>query len=54
MADRKTAQTFNLDRLKTPIGTALLVTDDDGVLRALDWDDMRGGCSICCGCIMAW
>ncbi|MHC2254739.1 methylated-DNA--[protein]-cysteine S-methyltransferase [Bradyrhizobium embrapense] len=39
MADRKTAQTFNLDRLKTPIGTALLVTDDDGVLRALDWDD---------------
>ena len=42
MADRKTAQTFNLDRLKTPIGTALLVTDDDGVLRALDWDDYEG------------
>ena len=39
MADRKTAQTFNLDRLKTPIGSALLVTDDHGVLRALDWDD---------------
>src|ERR1700753_1049007 len=30
---------FNLDRLKTPIGTALLVTDTDGVLRALDWED---------------
>ncbi|MCC8963064.1 methylated-DNA--[protein]-cysteine S-methyltransferase [Bradyrhizobium sp. Pear76] len=42
MADRKTAQTFNLDRLTTPIGTALLVTDDDGVLRALDWDDYEG------------
>ncbi|NEU98431.1 methylated-DNA--[protein]-cysteine S-methyltransferase [Bradyrhizobium uaiense] len=42
MADRKTAQTFNLDRLTTPIGAALLVTDDDGVLRALDWDDYEG------------
>jgi methylated-DNA-[protein]-cysteine S-methyltransferase len=31
--------TFGLDRLPTPIGTALLVTDDDGVLRALDWED---------------
>jgi methylated-DNA-[protein]-cysteine S-methyltransferase len=31
--------TFNLDRLETPIGTALLVTDGDGILRALDWDD---------------
>ena len=30
---------FNLDRLQTPIGTALLVTDADGVLRALDWED---------------
>ena len=33
------AETFRLDRLKTPIGVALLVTDDDGVLRALDWED---------------
>ena len=32
-------ETFHLDRLATPIGTALLVTDADGVLRALDWDD---------------
>jgi methylated-DNA-[protein]-cysteine S-methyltransferase len=30
---------FGLDRLKTPIGTALLVTDGDGALRALDWED---------------
>jgi methylated-DNA-[protein]-cysteine S-methyltransferase len=39
MADSRIPQTFNLDRLPTPIGTALLVTDDDGTLRALDWDD---------------
>lgn len=42
MAASKTPQTFNVDRLKTPIGTALLVTDDGGVLRALDWDDYEG------------
>ncbi|WFU16724.1 methylated-DNA--[protein]-cysteine S-methyltransferase [Bradyrhizobium sp. CB3481] len=30
---------FDLDRLPTPIGTALLVTDADGHLRALDWED---------------
>ena len=33
------AETFRLDRLPTPIGVALLVTDSDGVLRALDWED---------------
>jgi len=32
-------ETFGLDRLETPIGTALLITDSDGVLRALDWED---------------
>jgi methylated-DNA-[protein]-cysteine S-methyltransferase len=32
-------ESFNLDCLPTPIGTALLVTDADGLLRALDWDD---------------
>lgn len=32
-------QRFHLDRLKTPIGTALLVTDEQGFLRALDWSD---------------
>jgi methylated-DNA-[protein]-cysteine S-methyltransferase len=31
--------TFGLDRLPTPIGVALLVTDSDGALRALDWED---------------
>ena len=30
---------FSLDRLPTPIGTALLVTDAEGLLRALDWED---------------
>jgi methylated-DNA-[protein]-cysteine S-methyltransferase len=33
------AESFGLDHLKTPIGTALLVTDRDGALRALDWED---------------
>ena len=33
------SEVFTLDRLTTPIGTMLLVTDTDGVLRALDfWD----------------
>jgi methylated-DNA-[protein]-cysteine S-methyltransferase len=31
--------TFRLDRLRTPIGVALLVTDAEGILRALDWED---------------
>ncbi len=35
----KQPETFNLDRLETPIGVALLVTDADGALRALDWED---------------
>jgi methylated-DNA-[protein]-cysteine S-methyltransferase len=35
----KAPETFSLSRLRTPIGTALLVTDADGVLRALDWLD---------------
>lgn len=33
------ANTFGVDRLQTPIGVALLVTDAEGVLRALDWED---------------
>jgi methylated-DNA-[protein]-cysteine S-methyltransferase len=33
----KAPETFNLSRLQTPIGTALLVSDAGGVLRALDW-----------------
>jgi methylated-DNA-[protein]-cysteine S-methyltransferase len=35
----KPPETFGLDRLQTPIGVALLVTDAEGVLRALDWED---------------
>jgi methylated-DNA-[protein]-cysteine S-methyltransferase len=35
----KPPETFDLDRLPTPIGTALLVSDAEGVLRALDWED---------------
>jgi methylated-DNA-[protein]-cysteine S-methyltransferase len=35
----KPPETFILDRLQTPIGTALLVTDAEGALRALDWED---------------
>jgi methylated-DNA-[protein]-cysteine S-methyltransferase len=30
---------FGLDRLATPIGIALLITDAEGALRALDWED---------------
>ena len=28
-----------LDRLATPVGEALLITDADGFLRAFDWSD---------------
>jgi methylated-DNA-[protein]-cysteine S-methyltransferase len=35
----KPPETFAIDRLDTPIGVALLVTDSEGVLRALDWED---------------
>src|ERR1700730_11653217 len=35
----KPPETFALDRLDTPIGLALLVTDAEGILRALDWED---------------
>ena len=33
------AERFHLDRFATPIGVALLVTDADGRLCALDWED---------------
>ena len=46
---------FHLDRLKTPIGIALLVTDDDGALRALDWAEydlrMRELLRLQCGAV---
>ncbi|UGV28185.1 methylated-DNA--[protein]-cysteine S-methyltransferase [Rhodopseudomonas boonkerdii] len=35
----KPATPLHLDRLDTPIGTALLVTSADGTLCALDWTD---------------
>jgi methylated-DNA-[protein]-cysteine S-methyltransferase len=35
----KPPEIFSVDRLETPIGTALIVTDADGVLRAFDWED---------------
>jgi methylated-DNA-[protein]-cysteine S-methyltransferase len=33
------SETFTRDRLTTPIGPMLLVTDDGGALRALDFED---------------
>lgn len=33
---------LTLDRLPTPIGDALLLTDDAGRLRALDWENYEG------------
>ena len=30
---------FTMERLPTAIGTTLVVTDSDGCLRALDWDE---------------
>src|SRR5437773_8556224 len=38
-AHAKPSETFGLDRLETPIGVALLVSDVESVLRALDWED---------------
>jgi methylated-DNA-[protein]-cysteine S-methyltransferase len=32
-------ESFAVDRLKTPIGPALVVSDADGALRAFDWED---------------
>jgi methylated-DNA-[protein]-cysteine S-methyltransferase len=39
MMRAKPSEAFSLDRLDTPIGVALLVTDAEGLLRALDWED---------------
>jgi methylated-DNA-[protein]-cysteine S-methyltransferase len=35
----KPLETFSVDRLETPIGAALIITDADGMLRAFDWED---------------
>ncbi|MGH6812982.1 MAG: methylated-DNA--[protein]-cysteine S-methyltransferase [Methylocella sp.] len=38
----KPPDALRLDHLPTPIGTALLVTDEAGVLRAFDFEDFEG------------
>ena len=38
-ASRTPPEILNLDRLSTPIGTALIVTDEAGALRAFNWTD---------------
>jgi methylated-DNA-[protein]-cysteine S-methyltransferase len=35
----KAPHPFSVDRLPTPIGPALVVTDEDGAMRAFDWED---------------
>jgi methylated-DNA-[protein]-cysteine S-methyltransferase len=35
----KPPEVFAVDRLATPIGPALVITDGDGTLRAFDWED---------------
>jgi methylated-DNA-[protein]-cysteine S-methyltransferase len=39
----KQPECLRLDRVATPIGEALIVTDQDGYLRALDWADRESG-----------
>ena len=39
----KPPERFRIDRLATPIGEALIVTDDAGILRAFDWADRQVG-----------
>jgi methylated-DNA-[protein]-cysteine S-methyltransferase len=39
----KPPERLRLDRLATPIGESLIVTDDAGYLRALDWADRESG-----------
>jgi methylated-DNA-[protein]-cysteine S-methyltransferase len=39
----KPPERLRLDRLATPIGEALIVTDEAGYLRAFDWADRQSG-----------
>ena len=39
----KPPERFHVDRLATPIGDALIITDDAGILRAFDWADRQSG-----------
>lgn len=41
----KLPETLTLDRVPTPIGTALVVTDEAGVLRAFNWTDYEDAMS---------
>jgi methylated-DNA-[protein]-cysteine S-methyltransferase len=40
---RKLPERLRLDRMATPIGEALIVTDEAGYLRAFDWADREAG-----------
>jgi methylated-DNA-[protein]-cysteine S-methyltransferase len=37
----KPPERLAIDRIETPIGVALLATDEDGYLRAFDWSDFE-------------
>jgi methylated-DNA-[protein]-cysteine S-methyltransferase len=37
--EAQTPKTLTVDRLETPVGVALVVTDEAGVLRAFNWTD---------------
>ena len=39
----KLPERLRLDRLATPIGESLIVTDEEGCLRAFDWADRQAG-----------
>jgi len=39
MSTRTTGQSFFIERIPTPTGTMLLLTDEQERLRSLDWDD---------------
>ena len=39
MTTRTESRTFTLDRIATPIGQMLVVTDAQAAVRALDWED---------------
>jgi hypothetical protein len=49
----KPPEPFLLDRLPTPIGMALLVSDADGFCARSIGKITRGASSSCCGCSMA-
>ena len=39
----KPPESLRLDRMTTPIGEAMIVTDETGFLRAIDWADRQSG-----------